>query len=49
MVYIYKKKIGNKNYYYLRASIEKDGKIITKDVADLGNDLDKINKKLDSL
>ncbi|MBC8501092.1 MAG: Fic family protein [Nanoarchaeota archaeon] len=49
MVYIYRKRIGDKNYYYLRASTKKDGKAITKDIAYLGTDLNKINKKLDSL
>ncbi|MBU1030876.1 MAG: Fic family protein [Nanoarchaeota archaeon] len=49
MVYIYKKIIGNKNYYYLRASIKKEGKSITKDIAYLGNNLERINQELDSL
>ena len=49
MVYIYNKNIGRKNYYYLRASAKKNGKLITKDIAYLGSDLDKINEKLDLL
>lgn len=49
MVYIYRKTIGNKDYYYLRASIKKGGKAITKDIAYLGDNLEKINKELDSL
>lgn len=49
MVYIYRKRIGERDYYYLRASTKKDGRLITKDIAYLGNDLSKINEKLDSL
>ncbi|MBC8444177.1 Fic family protein [Candidatus Woesearchaeota archaeon] len=49
MVYIYRKVIGNKNYYYLRASIKKEGKSVTKDIAYLGNDLEKIHQELDLL
>lgn len=46
MVYIYKKKIGNKEYYYLRASIRKDGKTITKDIAYLGSNVKNIKEKI---
>lgn len=49
MVYIYKKKIGNKEYYYLRASVRNGSKIITKDIAYLGNDPNKIKNKLKTL
>jgi Fic family protein len=49
MVYIYKKKVGNKNYYYLRASQRKGEKIIVKDIAYLGNDLKEVKKNLDNL
>ena len=45
MVYIYKKIIGNNNYYYLRASIIKNNKKITKDIAYLGSDSKKIFEK----
>ncbi|MCF7871531.1 Fic family protein [Candidatus Woesearchaeota archaeon] len=46
MVFIYKKSIGNKEYYYLRASLTKNGKQITKDIAYLGNNPSKIKEKL---
>ena len=49
MEYLYKKQIGNKNYYYLRASIKKGKKMLTKDIAYLGNDPKKITEKLDNL
>ena len=46
MAYLYKKKIGNKEYYYLRASVRKNNKTITKDIAYLGNSKEDIKKKL---
>ncbi|MGE0792675.1 MAG: Fic family protein [Candidatus Woesearchaeota archaeon] len=49
MVFIYKKTIGNEEYYYLRASSTKNGKQIVKDIAYLGNDFSKIKEKLDEL
>ncbi|MFC1698295.1 hypothetical protein ACFL1H_08220, partial [Nanoarchaeota archaeon] len=49
MVYIYKKKIGNKVYYYLRASIRKNSKLVTKDIAYLGSDISKIKNKLSKI
>ena len=49
MVYIYKKKVGNKTYYYLRASERRNGKVIVKDVAYLGSSLIEAKKLLDSL
>lgn len=36
MVYIYRKLIGGKPYYYLRISARKNGRVFTKDVAYLG-------------
>ncbi|MFH1682261.1 MAG: hypothetical protein ABIA37_00540, partial [Candidatus Woesearchaeota archaeon] len=42
MVYIHVKKVGAKKYYTLRLSIRKGGKIITKDLENLGSDLSKI-------
>ena len=42
MAYIHVKRIGEKNYYTLRISVRKDGKVITKDIASLGNDISKI-------
>ena len=49
MVYIYKKIVGNKAYYYLRASEKKNGKLITKDIAYLGNSIEEAKKALDKL
>ena len=49
MVYIYKKKVGNKNYYYLRTSERKGQKVVVKDIAYLGNRLEDIKKNLDNL
>lgn len=52
VVYIYKKIIHGKPYYYLRVSKRVKGKIIVRDIAYLGNDasgLDSRLKKLPSL
>ena len=49
MAYIYKKIINNKPYYYLRISKRINNKVVTKDIAYLGNDAAKISKKLDGL
>lgn len=49
MVFIYKKQIGKKKYYYLRASLTKNGKQVTKDIAYLGSNPLKIKEKLSSL
>lgn len=49
MVYIYKKTIGAKNYYYLRASVRKNGKQVVKDIAYLGNSLEDVQKALGKL
>ena len=49
MVYIYKKKIGGREYYYLRASLKKNGKIITKDIKYLGNNVNAIKNNLKSI
>ncbi|MBN1646044.1 Fic family protein [Candidatus Woesearchaeota archaeon] len=49
MVYIYKKRIGKKDYYYLRASVKQKQKLITKDIAYLGDDPEKIYEKLEAL
>ena len=43
MAYIHVKRIGNKKYYTLRISVRKEDKVITKDLANLGDDLSKIN------
>lgn len=49
MVYIYKKIIGKKPYYYLRASEKRGKKLITKDIAYLGNSIDDVKKALEKL
>lgn len=49
MAYIYTKRIGKKEYYYLRESIRKSGKTITKDIAYLGSNPEDIKKKLKEL
>ncbi len=46
MVYIYEKKIGNKSYYYLRASKRSKNKNITKDIAYLGSSIEEARKNL---
>lgn len=49
MAYVYKKKAGTKEYYYLRVSKRKGNKIIAKDVAYLGSTLDEARQALDKL
>ena len=49
MVYIYKKPIGNRNYYYLRASEKKGKKLVTKDIAYLGSSINEVKSNLDKL
>jgi Fic family protein len=49
MVYIYKKKVGAKTYYYLRASERKGEKVFAKDIAYLGSSLDEVKKNLEKL
>ena len=49
MVYIYKKKAGEKTYYYLRASERKNGKMFVKDIAYLGSSLNEVKNALDKL
>ncbi|MBN1156800.1 Fic family protein [Candidatus Woesearchaeota archaeon] len=49
MVYIYKKTIGKKPYYYLRASERKGSKVLVKDIAYLGNSIEEVKKALDNL
>lgn len=49
MVYLYRKSIGKREYYYLRASVKKNGKLVTKDIAYLGNDPEVLYDKLDEL
>jgi len=49
MAYIYKKNVKGKEYYYLRVSKRIKGKVIVKDVAYLGDDVLKIQDKLNEL
>lgn len=49
MVYIYKKTIGNKEYYYLRASERKGKRVITKDIAYLGSSISEVKLSLKNL
>jgi Fic family protein len=49
MVYIYKKQIGAKQYYYLRGSERKGSKIIVKDIAYLGSSLNEAKQALQHL
>ena len=49
MVYIYKKTIGEKIYYYLRASQRKGDKIIVKDIAYLGSSITDVRTALEKL
>ena len=43
MAYIHAKRVGNKTYYTLRISAKQNGKVITKDLCNLGDDLAKID------
>lgn len=47
MVYIYRKIIAGKPYYYLRASERKGKKMIVKDIAYLGNSIEDVRKTLE--
>lgn len=47
MVYIYKKIINGKPYYYLRASERQGKKMIIKDIGYLGNSLEEVRKSLE--
>jgi Fic family protein len=47
MVYIYRKIIAGKPYYYLRASERKGKKMIVKDIAYLGNSIEEARKSLE--
>jgi len=49
MVYVYKKIIGKKPYYYLRVSERKGNRVISKDLAYLGNSIKDVKKKLGGL
>ncbi len=49
MVYIYKKIIGGKPYYYLRISERKGKRVIAKDIAYLGNRIEEVKKNINKL
>ena len=49
MVYLYKKIIRKKPYYYLRVSKKKGKKQITKDIAYLGSSIENVKKNLETL
>jgi len=49
MVYVYKKVVGVKPYYYLRASARKGVKVVSKDIAYLGNSVNEARKSLVNL
>lgn len=49
MVYLYKKLINGTPYFYLRLSTKIKNKVIVKDIAYLGNNPDKLEKKIDDL
>ncbi len=46
MAYIYKKVVGGKPYYYLRASARKGTRIVAKDIAYLGSTLEEVRTSL---
>lgn len=49
MVYIYKKSVGGKPYYYLRISARKGTKVGVKDIAYLGNSISEVKESLGKL
>ena len=49
MVFVYKKVVGDKSYYYLRASSVRKGKVVVKDVAYLGNSISAVKEALGRL
>lgn len=49
MVYIYKKLIGGRPYYYLRVSQRKGKKIITRDIAYLGSSIEEVKDNINNL
>ena len=46
MAYIYRKAVGSKEYYYLRASARKGTRIVAKDISYLGSTLDEVRESL---
>ena len=49
MVYIYKKMISEKPYYYLRASKREGKRIVAKDLVYLGNNIETVRKEISNL
>ena len=49
MVYVFKKVVGKKPYYYLRASSRKGAKVISKDIAYLGSSVADVRESLSKL
>ena len=49
VVYVYKKIIGKRTYYYLRVSEKRGKKVISKDLAYLGSSIEEAQKALDNL
>lgn len=49
MVYVYKKAIGGKDYFYLRASLKKGNKAVTKDIAYLGSSPEEVKANIQKL
>jgi len=49
MVYIYRKIVGGKPYYYLRVSERKGKKVMARDIAYLGSSIDEVKQSLDNL
>lgn len=49
MAYIYKKPVGDKVYYYLRASARKGKRIVTKDIAYLGSNIAEVRESLERI
>lgn len=48
-MYIYKKRINGNIYYYLRISKRENGKIVVKDILNLGTDSENILKKIEGI
>jgi Fic family protein len=49
MVYLYRKLIGGKSHYYLRASERKGMRVVARDIAYLGTDPADVQRRLDHL
>jgi Fic family protein len=49
MVYVYKKLVSGKPYYYLRVSKREGKKVVTKDLAYLGSDINNVRKEINNL